>query len=85
MDADRLHAVASRLFEYVKSPSLRHLREPHSVQKLAREIVQAKDKRWTLSRIKEISDPGTVLGVYQNRRDANTALQEIAYAAELSR
>ncbi len=52
MDTDRQYAVASKLFEYVKSPSLRHLRDPHSIQKLAREIVQALDnasavwKKW---------------------------------------
>ncbi|MFB9262211.1 hypothetical protein ACFFWD_03340 [Bradyrhizobium erythrophlei] len=43
MDSDRQHAVTTRLFEYVKSPSLRHLRDPNSIHKLAREIVQALD------------------------------------------
>lgn len=50
MDADRQYAVASLLFEYLKSPSLRHLRDPHSVQKLARDIVTAMDRAnsiWT--------------------------------------
>ena len=52
MGIDRSSAVASKLFEYVKSPSLRHMRDPHSLQKLAREIVQALDnassiwKKW---------------------------------------
>jgi hypothetical protein len=44
MDSERIYAVTSMLFEYVKSPSLKHLRDPHSVQKLAREIVTAVDR-----------------------------------------
>lgn len=44
MNADRQYAVASLLFDYVKSPSLRHLRDPHSVHKLARDIVNAIDR-----------------------------------------
>jgi hypothetical protein len=56
MHADRQYAVASILFEYVKSPSLRHLRDPHSVHRLAREIVKALDgassawKKWETQR-----------------------------------
>lgn len=56
MDADRQYAVASLLFDYVKSPSLRHLRDPHSVHKLARDIVTAIDrassvwKKWETQR-----------------------------------
>lgn len=45
-------------------------------------IVQGKDKRWTLSRIKEIDDKGELLGHYQGRSDANKALKTIAYADE---
>lgn len=44
MDSDRLYAVSSKLFEYVKSPSLRHIREPRNLQKVAQEIVQAVDR-----------------------------------------
>ena len=44
MNADRQYAVASLIFDYVKSPSLRHLRDPHSVQRLARDIVTALDR-----------------------------------------
>lgn len=44
MEADRQYAVASLLFDYVKSPSLRHLRDPHSVHGLARDIVSALDR-----------------------------------------
>jgi hypothetical protein len=44
MNSDRQYAVASLLFDYVKSPSLRHLRDPHSVQKLARDILNAVDR-----------------------------------------
>ena len=56
MNADRHYAVASILFDYVKSPSLRHLREPHSVHKVSREIVKALDgassvwKKWESQR-----------------------------------
>lgn len=45
-------------------------------------IVQGKDKRWTLYRVKEIDDKGELLGTYQGRGDANTALKKIAYAPE---
>lgn len=50
MDADRQYAVASLLFDFLKSPSLRHLRDPHSVHKLARDIVATLDRAssaWT--------------------------------------
>src|ERR1700688_2445505 len=56
MIADRHYAVASILFDYVKSPSLRHLREPHSVHRVSREIVKALDgassvwKKWESQR-----------------------------------
>ena len=44
MDSDRIYAVAYKLADYVKSPTLRHVRDPHNVQKLAKEIVQAVDQ-----------------------------------------
>jgi hypothetical protein len=44
MENDRLYAVTSKLFEYVKSPSLRHIRDPHSINKLAKEIVRDVDR-----------------------------------------
>jgi hypothetical protein len=50
MENDRLYAVKAKLFDYVKSPSLRHLRDPHSVHTLAKEILQAVDRAgsvWT--------------------------------------
>lgn len=56
MNADRHYAVASILFDYSKSPFLRHLREPHSVHKFSREIVRALDgassvwKKWEIQR-----------------------------------
>ena len=43
MDSDRFYAVISKLADYAKSPSLRHIRD-HSLQKLAREIVQSLDR-----------------------------------------
>ncbi len=44
MDNDRIYALTSRLFDYVKSPSLRHIRDPHSIRKLARELMTAVDR-----------------------------------------
>jgi hypothetical protein len=37
---ERIWAVKRLLFDYVKSPSLRHIRDPHSVTKLAEQIVR---------------------------------------------
>ena len=44
MDNDRLYVVSSKLADYVRSPSLRHMRDPHNLQKLAREIVESLDR-----------------------------------------
>ena len=44
MESDRLYSVLSKLAEYVKSPSLGHIRNPHQLQKLAKEIVEAVDR-----------------------------------------
>jgi hypothetical protein len=44
MDSDKLHGVISTLADYASSPSLRHIRNPHSLQKLAREIVKTLDR-----------------------------------------
>ena len=44
MEHERLYAVRSKLSEYVASPSLRHIRDPNSILKLAQEIVQAVDR-----------------------------------------
>jgi hypothetical protein len=41
---ERIWAVKELLFDYVKSPSLRHIRDPHSVSQLAREIVRRIDR-----------------------------------------
>jgi len=43
-DDDRHHAVRALLFDYVRSPSLRHLRDPHSLGKLAKDIMRAVDR-----------------------------------------
>lgn len=48
-------------------------------------IVQGKDKRWTLFRIKDIGDKGELIGTYQGRGDANKALRTIAYANDRQR
>jgi hypothetical protein len=50
MDSERIYALTSRLFEYVKSPSLKHLRDPNSVQRLAHDLLTAVDRAssiWT--------------------------------------
>ncbi len=41
---ERIWAVKDALFDYVKSPSLRHIRDPHSIIKLAQEIVRRIDR-----------------------------------------
>lgn len=43
MESDRIWAIKSRLLEYVKSPSLRHIRDPLSINKLAKEILISLD------------------------------------------
>jgi hypothetical protein len=43
-DDERVWVVRELLFDYVKSPSLRHIRDPHSVSKLAQEIVRRLDQ-----------------------------------------
>lgn len=50
MSNDRIYAAISALTEYVRSPSLRHLRDPHNLQKLAKELVTVFDRAgsvWT--------------------------------------
>ena len=37
----RLPGIRKLLFEYVRSPSLRHLRDPHSVNRLAEDVVRS--------------------------------------------
>jgi len=44
MEIDRLYTVASKLADYVKSPSLRHIRDPRNLQRLAQELLQAVDR-----------------------------------------
>jgi hypothetical protein len=40
------------------------------------------DKRWSLFRVTGPEGKGAILGTYQGRRDANNALEKIAYAPE---
>lgn len=44
-DDERIWAVKELLFDYVKSPSLRHIRDPHPLSRLAQEIVKRIDQR----------------------------------------
>lgn len=44
METERLWAIKRTLFEYVKSPSLKHVRDPNSVHKLATEILRSVDQ-----------------------------------------
>lgn len=47
---ERMRSVRNLLSEYVESPSLRHLRDPRSIDKLAQRIIQAVDREpsvWT--------------------------------------
>jgi len=41
---ERVWTVKELLFDYVKSPSLRHIRDPHSLVRLAQEIVRRFDR-----------------------------------------
>jgi len=41
---ERLYSIRSLIFDYVKSPSLRHIREPHFVAKLAKDILRVVDR-----------------------------------------
>ena len=41
---ERTWAVKELLFDYVKSPSLRHIRDPHSLTKLAQQIITRIDR-----------------------------------------
>jgi hypothetical protein len=45
-------------------------------------IARGKDKRWKLYRIASLEDAGELLGTYQGRREANKALERIAYQPE---
>jgi hypothetical protein len=47
-DHERIQAVRRLIFEYVRSPSLRHLRDTHSVNTLAQRIVEAIDHTPTI-------------------------------------
>jgi hypothetical protein len=47
-------------------------------------IAQGKDKRWKLFRVSSVEDDGTQLGSYQGRREANRALEQIAYGPDLA-
>jgi hypothetical protein len=53
IDDERTWAVKRILFDYVKSPSLKHIRDPYSITKLAQEIVRRLDRgnvvwtKWT--------------------------------------
>ena len=44
-----------------------------------------KDKRWKLYRVGSVDDAGVLLGTYQGRREANKALDKIAYEPEPNR
>jgi hypothetical protein len=42
---DRISAVQGILNDYVRSPSLRHLRDPHSLLRVATDIVKRLDRQ----------------------------------------
>lgn len=44
-DDDRLRAIKHLLFNYARSPSLRHIRDPHMINVLANEIMRVVDGR----------------------------------------
>lgn len=49
-DHERLYAVRRLIFDYVRSPSLRHLRDPHSINEFAERIVKAIDREQSVWR-----------------------------------
>ena len=48
LDDERTYAVRRLLFEYVRSPSLRHIRDPYVLQRLASDIVKAVPESYLL-------------------------------------
>ena len=44
MENDRINAVVRKISDYVRSPSLRHIRDPHSLHKLATDILLTVDR-----------------------------------------
>ena len=49
-DDSRVYAIRNLLFEYVKSPSLRHICDPYALNKLAHEITRQFDRSNSTSR-----------------------------------
>jgi hypothetical protein len=47
-DYERLQTVHRLIFDHVRSPSLRHIRDPHSVDTLAKQIIKAIDREPTV-------------------------------------
>lgn len=45
-------------------------------------LSQDQDKRWELSRIKDLGDAGYIIGTYSSRTDANKVLAKVAYEPE---
>ena len=88
MDNDRLYAVSSRLVDYVRSPSLRHIRDPRNLHKLAREIVESLDRassiwqKWDLG----ADVPNGASCCHQKRRSSPiTLMRSIGCVAVLRR
>ena len=54
-DYQRIQAVRRLLFDYVQSPSLRHLRDQRSVDGLAERIIQTVDREPTVWRSGRVS------------------------------
>lgn len=44
-DPERIQEVRRLIFDYVRSPSLRHLRDPHSIDDIAKRIVASIDRQ----------------------------------------
>lgn len=64
-DDARIYTVRSLLFDFVKSPSLRHIRDPHAVNRLAQDInsLDRSDNVWR----QDLSSPGLMLMVRERR------------------
>src|SRR5690348_861761 len=77
---ERLYSIRSLIFDYVKSPSLRHIREPHAVAKLAKDILRVVDRpvgpwsKWDGLRDAELKAAATTWIPVEDLRDYLNAI-----------
>jgi hypothetical protein len=90
---ERAYVIRELLLDFVRSPSLRHLRDPHSIDKLITTILRRLDvqqgiwRKWDGQRELIVKSAlacwiGDQIGKYQRRGDATKVVAEIAYKPE---